>query len=333
VSLPGYVPANPDARLRGIWDDTWSAVDSHPSKNDCIAGSFSNTLSGGKYGCLFGLTAPLSLGRFVPHHFDTEIPNNACGGFTYSGQPFPLKVTARNAAGATTQNYAGALAKAGTWADGNGAAGSFSPATLPAASFSAGVADLTASPQVSFAYANKLTAPTTLRLRVTDADGVSSSAGTEGTTPLRSGRLLLSNAHGSELLGLSMPIQTQYWTGSAWTTNTLDSCTNVSTWLVFSKDPGGMPSPGGGAIVNGKGVLSFPVPPGRGSVEVCANIGADVDNPMTNCRSGTGGSGTAPSWLQGSWDADGLYNDHPAARATFGLYEQKSPIIYRRERY
>ncbi len=333
VSLPGYAPTDPDVRPRGIWDDTWSAVDSHPSKNDCIAGSFSNTLSGGKYGCLFGLTAPLSLGRFVPHHFDTEIPNNACGGFTYSGQPFPLRVTARNAAGATTQNYAGALAKAGTWADGNGAAGSFSPATLPAASFTAGVADLTASPQVSFAYANKLTAPTTLRLRVTDADGVSSSAGTEGTTPLRSGRLLLSNAHGSELLGLSMPIQTQYWTGSAWTTNTPDSCTNVSTWLVFSKVPGGMPSPGGGAIVNGKGVLSFPVPPGRGSVEVCANIGADADNPMTNCLSGAGGSGTAPSWLQGSWDADGLYNDNPAARATFGLYEQKSPIIYRRERY
>ncbi len=344
VSLPGYAPAATDTRLRGIWDDTWGAVDADPSKNDCVAGSFSNTrdTSGsfatnpnyGKYGCLFGLAVPLTLGRFVPHHFDTEIPNHACSNaFTYSGQPFELKVTARNAAGATTQNYAGALAKAGTYAEGNGATGSFSPAALPAASFSAGVADLTATPQVAFAYANKLTAPSTLRLRVTDADGISSSAGSEGTTPLRSGRLLISNAHGSELLGLTMPIQTQYWTGAAWTTNTLDSCSDVSTWLVFDKSPGGMPSPSGGAISNGKGMLTFAAPNLRGSVTVCANVGPDPDNTQTNCRSGTGGSGTAPSWLQGSWDADGLYNDNPAARATFGIYEQKSPIIYRRERY
>lgn len=344
VTLPGYDPAANTTSPRGIWDDTWMAIDSDPSKNDCVAGSFSNTrdTSGtfnsnpnyGKYGCLFGLTAPLSLGRFVPHHFDTEIPEHACSGaFTYSGQPFKLKVTAKNAAGATTQNYAGALAKIGTYSDGNGAAGSFAPATLPAASFSAGVADLTASPQVSFTYTNKLTAPSILKLRVTDADGISSSAGTEGTTPLRSGRLLLSNAHGSELLGLTMPIQTQYWNGAVWTTNTLDSCTDVSTWLVFAKNPGGLPSPSGGAISGGKGTLTFAAPNLRGSVEVCANIGVDADNSMTDCRTGTGGTGTAPAWLQGSWDADGNHNDNPAARATFGLYEQKSTIIYRRERY
>lgn len=344
LTLPGYDPAANATSPRGIWDDTWMAVDSDPSKNDCIAGSFSNTrdTSGtfasnpnyGKYGCLFGLTSSLSLGRIVPHHFDTEIPEHACSGaFTYSGQPFKLRVTAKNAAGATTQNYAGALAKTGTYADGNGAAGSFSPATLPAASYSAGVADLTASPQVSFTYTNKLTAPSTLRLRVTDSDGISSATGSEGTTPLRSGRLLISNAHGSELLGLTMPIQTQYWTGSAWTTNTLDSCSDVSSWLVFAKSPPGMPSPSGGAISSGKGTLTFAAPNQRGSVEVCANIGSDADNPMTTCRTGTGGSGTAPSWLQGSWDATGGHDDNPSARATFGLYEQKSPIIYRRERY
>lgn len=344
VSLPGYVPDPTDARPRGIWDDTWSAVDSDPSRNDCIVGSFSNTRDTGgtfagnpnygKYGCLFGLTLPLSLGRFVPHLFDTEIPEHACSGaFTYSGQPFKLKVTAKNAAGATTQNYAGALAKTGAYTDGNGAAGSFSPLTLPAASFAAGVADLTATPQVRFTHASKLTAPSMLKLRVTDSDGISSSTGTEGTTPLRSGRLLLSNAHGSELLGLIMPIQTQYWTGAEWTTNTLDSCTDVSTWLVFAKNPAGLPSPSGGAIASGKGALTFAAPNLRGSVEVCANIGSDGDNTLANCRSGTGGSGTAPSWLQGSWDADGSHNDNPAARATFGIYEQKSPVIYRRERY
>ena len=53
---------------------TWTGVDSISTKGDCIADSFSNTLSSGKYGCNFGnLTAAGSFGRFVPDHFDTVI--------------------------------------------------------------------------------------------------------------------------------------------------------------------------------------------------------------------------------------------------------------------
>ena len=322
---------------------TWTGVDSISSRNDCIADSFRNTLdlSGSfatnpnyrKYGCNFGLTADSApIGRFYPNHFDTEITEHACSAtFTYSGQPFKHRVTARNAGGQIAKNYAGTLAKVGTYADGNGATGAFSPATLPAASFVLGVADLSATPQLRFSYGNKLTSPSTLQLRVTDEDGASSAAGSEGTTPLRSGRLLISNAHGSELLALTMPIQTQYWAGSAWATNALDSCTNIASSLVFVKNPAGLPSPSGGAISAGKGALVFAVPNLRGSVDVCANLDVDVNHPMTACRPGGGGS--LPTWLQGSWDADGVYNDNPAARATFGIFEQKSPIIYRRERY
>lgn len=357
----GYDPASDPTSNRGVFDGvmsatecaslsaaqcdalrmaTWTGLDSVSSKNDCIANSFRNTLdlSGsfatnanyGKYGCNFGLTTDsAAIGRFYPDHFDTEIPEHACSGaFTYSGQPFKHRVTARNAGGQVTKNYAGALAKLGTYIDGNGASGAFSPATLPAATYILGVADLTATPQLSFAYTNKLSAPSVLKLRITDEDGVSSATGIEGETPLRSGRLLISNAHGSELLGLTMPVQTQYWTGAAWQVNALDYCTDVGSSLVFVKNPAGLPSPGGGAISAGVGALVFAVPNQRGSVDVCANLGADVNHPMTGCRTG-GGS----SWLQGSWDADGQYNDNPAARATFGIYEQKSPVIYRREQY
>jgi len=307
----------------GVFDTGFTAVD---QPNDCT-NDFSNTLVSGKYGCKIGNTAASDFfGRFIPDHFDTVVAN-ACGGFTYSGQPFPLTVTAKNTGGGTTQNYAGSFARTVTLADANGAAGTFNPASLAAADFTAGVASKTAPPSVRFTFGSKQTAPATLKVRASDGEA-SSATGSEGTTPLRSGRLVLSNAHGSELLALTMPIQTQYWTGSAWATNTLDSCTDASAALVFVKTPVTLPSPTGGAISGGTGQLTFAAPNQKGSVEVCANIGADGDNPMTGCR-----NGTSLPWLQGSWDADGNYNDNPAARATFGIFQGRAPVIYRRERY
>jgi hypothetical protein len=76
----------------------------------------------------------VSLGRFVPDHFDTAIkqatapiacpaapfacPTNASGanGLLYSGQAFTLNVTAKNAIGTgdTTANFQGVFAKATT---------------------------------------------------------------------------------------------------------------------------------------------------------------------------------------------------------------------------
>jgi len=307
----------------GVFDDVFTSVD---QPNDCT-NDFSNTVVGGKFGCKFGNTAVTGyFGRFIPHHFDTTV-TPACSSFTYSGQPFPLTVTAKNASGDTTANYSGGFAKTVTLTDANGAAGTFNPSTLASGEFANGVADKTSPPTVSFTFPNNLTAPATLKIRASDGEA-SSADGTEGTTPLRSGRLVLSNAHGSEYAALTMPFQTQYWTGSAWATNTLDSCTDITASLVFVKNPAGMPTPTGGAVSAGKGTLNFTAPNQKGSVEVCANIGADGDNPITSCR-----TGSAYPWLQGSWDGDGQYNDNPAARATFGIFKGRDPVIYRRERY
>jgi hypothetical protein len=83
-------------------------------------------------------------------------------------------------------------------------------------------------------------------------------------------------------------------------------------------------------IAAGKGSLNFAAPGAKCSVDVCAHLSGDADNPLSACQGAVSGR---PSWLQGSWDADGNYNDNPAARATFGIYGPRSPVIYLRERY
>lgn len=123
--LLGYDPATDFTTPRGVFDDTWTAVDSVSTKNDCVINSYSNTKdSFGKYGCNFGIvvtTAPF--GRFTPHHFVAfagAVATRATAGctapsssFTYMGEPFGVTftLTAKNSADVTTRNYAGALAK------------------------------------------------------------------------------------------------------------------------------------------------------------------------------------------------------------------------------
>ncbi len=102
---------------QGVYDDTFTAVD---QPNDCT-NNFSNTLTGGKYGCKFGNTAATSFfGRFTPANFTvSSVSLTNRGGlcapasvFTYMGEPIALAftLTAKNAAGTTTQNYTTASA-------------------------------------------------------------------------------------------------------------------------------------------------------------------------------------------------------------------------------
>lgn len=102
-----------------VYDSTFTTVD---QPDDCTAG-FSNTLSGGKYGCSFGsaavtqATGSSGFGRFTPARFNvsanTPLFNPSCGAFTYLAQALPyltapaLTVTALNASGDVTNNYGG----------------------------------------------------------------------------------------------------------------------------------------------------------------------------------------------------------------------------------
>jgi len=109
---------------QAVFDTTFTTVD---QPGDCLAG-FSNTLSGGKYGCSVGSTpvpqviGSSGFGRFIPARFSlgANIPllNPACNNsFTYLGQPFTYLIdpvftlTALNTGGTTTLNYGGSYWK------------------------------------------------------------------------------------------------------------------------------------------------------------------------------------------------------------------------------
>jgi len=312
----------------GVHDDSFTAVD---AGTDCT-NDFSNTAVGGKFGCKFGNTAPtIYFGRFVPDHFDTTVtPASGVGGFTYSGQPFPLAVTAKNATGGTTANYTGAFAMTVALSDANGNAGSFSPATIAAGVFAAGVADLTAPPSVAFSFASKLTAPANIRVRAADGEA-SSATGVEGTTPIRAGRLRLVNFYGSELLKPRVEYRAEYWDGSRWATNALDSSNPI---VAGNLATGGLTVNGVTALTNGIGFITF-IAAAAGSYDIALDLNAaGVD---TSCNAAHGGTAANRPWLQGYWAAPAncggvaAWAQDPNARIRLG--SPRAPYIYLRERY
>ena len=78
----GNIQLTTDAML----DSGFSAVD---QTADCVSGSTSNALSGGKYGCNIGSAASALFGRWYPSHYSfsgTLTPACIAGNFTYMGQ-------------------------------------------------------------------------------------------------------------------------------------------------------------------------------------------------------------------------------------------------------
>ena len=107
-------------------------------------------------------------------------------------------------------------------------AGSFS-GSLPASAFTAGVGSGTGP---VFSFSNKLTAEQTIDVRAVDANGISSQGYAEGSMTLRSGRLVVSNAFGTDRSSLQLPLQVQSWSGRSWVLNSDDSCSSIPTSAV-----------------------------------------------------------------------------------------------------
>lgn len=315
-----------DATFTGAYQDALDTVCVNTAPND-----FSNTPNAvGKVGCKFGNTAASNyFGRFYPDHFDTTV-TQACvaGAFTYAGQPFTVQVAARNVAGATTMNYHGATATpfskatalsardSGDTAANPGPGGFTAGSSIVATLFANGVAT-TALPTYQFTAAN--TVPTIVRVRAIDAEGVTSlrtapATTVEGTTIVRSGRLLLSNAYGSELLPLSVPAKVQYWSANGWMVNAADACTTLT-----------MPTSANNGLTNTlrtktTASLSSPVAAGDSRLRLSApgagNTGlVDVSGVILR---------GASTWLT---------LPAPTARACFGSCGPRSPVIYFRESY
>lgn len=276
-----------------------------------------------------------NIGRFIPDHFDTVVTQGcSSGSFTYSAQPFVVQVTARNLSNAKTQNYDGTIntspnfSKDTVLSDANAVAtGSLASASVAASTFTAGIANATP----SFNFNTAKTAPATIRLHALDLDNVASST-TEGTAIIRSGRLNLQNAYGSELLALPIPLEAQFWNGSAYIRNQQDSCTIVpASSIAMSNYRNNLAacetqlgySSGTGNLVNGAARnlrLTKPGAGNNGSVDLKLNLTSASGSTCNTATSSAASSANIP------W-----FGVNPSSRATFGIY--KTPIIYLRENF
>lgn len=307
------------------------------------------TLTGANY-LGSGLSATgtsATVGDFVPARFNTSV-TPGCGSFTYSGQPFTVAVTALNTAGNTTVNYSNlatctVCSKAVTLQDPSATANFNGTNTIAATAFAAGVGSRNT---VAYTLPTVTTAPAAITLRAIDSSvtpDVSSSTGTEGTTTVRSGRVRLGNANGSELLTLRLPIFIEYYESltNGWRPSTGDSCTSLSAGnFTFNFPPvagNNLAACKTAMTVTGSAPsytlsLARPGADNDGWTDISLNLGAAATG--NTCTSVGGSSGAASTanrpWLQFNWLGAGAAN--PSARATFGV-RSSGPVIYRTERY
>ncbi len=291
-----------------------------------------------------------NIGRFYAHHLDTTVNTQGCSSFTYDRQPIPkTTITAKANGGATLTNYRGSstasisFAKPVTLTDTTGQ-GSLSP-VVGALAFSAGTAVLDGAdadhPRVTFQFTTNPSLPATIAIAAADSDA-SGVAGSAGSANIRSGRVRLGNAYGSELLALPLPMELQYW-NAAWVPNAADTCSVITPGQFAWAFPGGSVSrPNNlaacesavsvaGTAPNYLVALSAPGATNAGWADLTLNLAATAVG--TQCTS-VGAAGPAATtanlpWLQFNWLGAGAAN--PRGHATFGTF--RSPLIYRRENY
>lgn len=295
----------------------------------------------------------VSLGRFTPDHLQTVV-TKACNAFTYSGQPFSVRITALSLSSSPTLNY-GLTSGTVTLSDALASvSGSLTNSTVASSAFSTatGIA-LTNTP--TFTFAARSTAPTAISIRATDGDSIRSTGyETLAGNSVVGGRLSLMNAYGSEQLSLSLLTRIEYYDSGSWRPSAAsayaDSCTSLTAgnfaFTTASACTSAVTSCNTAASVtttSGAGLYKSPwtigllKPIAAGTVCVAVNLdAAAVGNQCT----ATGGTATpsattqtngvaGAAWLKYPWFGGSATN--PIARATFGIY--KSPLVYRRENY
>ncbi|MGH8753275.1 MAG: DUF6701 domain-containing protein, partial [Burkholderiales bacterium] len=375
----GVLTAN-TATYNNVGSFTVQLIDSTFSSVDAILGdTAANCTATGQYVCSGTLNVGRFVPDHFAVSYNTPVFGTVCGSFTYIGQAFNyttapvITVTAQDSANNTTNLYQ----TAGSWwritnASLTGKAYAAATGTLNTSgitgtdpvivSTGAGVGTLTFNSGTGplftrttpTAPASPFNADISLAINVIDADLVdyasnpaSFGAATAGNgiafssgKPMRFGQLALGNALGSEVLNLPIPIQTQYWNGTSFVTNTLDSCTTITASnIALSNYQGALTSgnlPSGnisisGAFNAGIGNLKLTKPSSavNGSVDLCVDLGGDA-----NCV----GTTANMSYLGGAW-AGTTYTFDPRARAAFGFSKGsysgggRDPFVYQRESY
>ena len=354
-------------QANAVLDASFTAVDQvaglvgavdHGTGGDCIAGSFSNTLSVGYYGCNIGGTALGPLGRFYPDHYEVTANLTAgCNGFTYMGQPalgVTLGVQAMAATGTSplpryTSGYPFAVSFS-IVGDNNGTA--FDPINnrltpdLPAFQWTSGA--YSGSGTYSFDRAANPDGPYDnfkLKIIITDTDGaqitklntapiVGVNSVLSPATKIRYGRLRLPNAYGPETAPLAMTLQAEYFNGTGFTVNTLDNCTSLPlATRIFLSNPvtaGGAEQPGTAAMTVGSATTS---------ATMTNTPFVNGDGGLSFSAPGAGNTGYVDvradislyPWLQFDWDNNGSIDTNLNARVNFGIYRGNDRIINWRE--
>lgn len=294
-----------------------------------------------------------AVGPFRPHHLTTTITRST---FTYSGQPMPVTVTARNEQGVTTKNYISIMSgdpgkayaqkvklSAVYQADGQSiptSVGTLSIQEVDATAFAksnGGQANV----QPAFTFDKPLTAPVKMALRAKDVNDVTSEGVTEqeGKTEIRSGRLRLSNVFGSASQPAKMPARAEYWTGQSWLLNSADTgadATNVPK-LSIALTPLGTDTKvsGGITLVDGQGIIELSVPTKPVNyVDVAINLGDATSTVDVSCLADHPATTSAKEpWLRSQYGNCGNSAD-PSARASFGIYKPETKrTIHIQERF
>jgi MSHA biogenesis protein MshQ len=338
--IPGATFVNGVAAVNNL---SWGEVGSITLKGALTSGNYLRS----------GLSATgtsATVGAFIPDHFDTAVVPTATlpmpcptgltcpalyNGFAYSGEAFSAQVTARNLAGGTTANYRSAYGLSnnvnltawdalGSVVTQNPGSGALANITMASTAFNSGVG-LTNTQ--AYTFASSPTSPTNIFLRAVDATNatVTSLRATpvEGGVKIVSGKVQISNAHGSEVLPLPMTATVQYWSGAYWLASSTDNVTQFNT---------NVNTPGGNIVANTitglGGGISVATP---GVVTVSGGMKQFILNPP-GVRGSADISLNAPVYLLGGSNGASA-NPSKVGRATFGIYKGPSQFIYRREDY
>ena len=138
------------------------------------------------------------------------------------------------------------------------------------------------------------------------------------------GRLFFSNAHGSELRGLPVPLRAQRYDGTGFADDASDSCSSIPLAAVSitpsTPSLAATPSIAHDPLLLGDAGFELSTPNGRGYFDLEVNLGP---------------SGANLPWLRYDWNhdgnLDGILDDDPQSRATFGIWEGRSNLIYQQE--
>ena len=319
-------------------------------------------------------SAAINVGRFVPDHFavsmNTPMFGNACGAFTYVGQPFNyttapvITVTAQNFANNATTLYTGSWWRiTGTSLTGKSyaaATGSLTTTGLPGTD---PVISATGSGQGTLTFGSgsgllftrgapvaPFNADISLSINVIDADGVAyasnpASFGTatsgngiafSSSKTMRFGRLRLTNANGSQLISMPIRMETQYWNGTAFTT-AADTCTTIAASNVslgnYLKNLGAGQTvlTSISAFSGGVAWLRLSAPGASRNGSVDVSLNLSGAAAGASCTPGMAAStASSQQHLQGAW-CGGAFSNDPTARATFGTYRASESFIYIRE--